>query len=237
IVGDQTIKLGMTQPEHLRLLQQTNLIPLSELFKVSSRQLHESNDNSRNIFYAESWALVHYLIQSQKGGGLNKFLDAVLKGTPEEKAFQDTFQMTYAQMESELKKYVTKSVYTYSELTLKDKLTFDADMHMAAVGDAEINARLGDLLYHTSQTEDAEPYLVAALKADPNMSMANMTMGMVKLVQRKYDEAKQFLEKATAGDQKNYLAYYRYAYLLSRDGRDEFGFVRALPKETADKAR
>jgi len=237
IAEDQKIKLGLPQADHLALLRQTNLIPLSELFKVSSRQLHESTDNSRNIFYAESWALVHYLLISGRGDSLNKFLLAVLKGTPEEKAFQDAFQMTYAQMETELKKYVDNGTFKYSELTLKNKLTFDSEMQTAAVSDAEISGRLGDLLYHTDRIDDAEPYLLAALKQDPNLSMANTTMGMVKLRQRKYDEAKLYLEKATSGDQKNYLAYYRYAYLLSRDGRDEFGYVRTIPPEIAAKAR
>jgi len=237
VVDDQTIKLGLADSNHLFLLQQSKLMPLEQLFKVSNRQLHAQGGHSRSIFYAESWALIHYLILGNKGPGLDKFLAAVLKGTPQDKAFKDAFQMDYTQMEAELQKYVNKSSYQYLNITLKNKLNFEADMVTAPYSDADMNFRLGDLLYHTNRNEDAEPYLLAALKLNPDMSPANTTMGMVKLEQRKFDEARQYLEKATAGDQKNHLAFYRYAYLLSREGRDDLGFVREIPKETADKAR
>ena len=228
IENDQVAKLGLTREEHLYLLQQSKLIPLDQLFAVSNRQLHAQGDHSRSIFYAESWALIHYLIQTNKGEGLSKFLNAVMNGVPEEKAFQDAFQINYAQMESELKKYVAKNTYQYHNVTFKNKMTFDLDMQASPYNEAETNARLGDLLYHSNRVDDAEPFLLNALKIDPELNMANTTLGMVKMRQRKYDEAKQYLEKATKGSQSNHLAYYSYAYLLSREGQNEFGMSRGM---------
>ena len=237
IENDQIAKLGLPDSNHIYLLQQTKLIPLDQLFKVSNRQLHAQGDHSRSIFYAESWALVHYLIQTNKDAGLSKFLTAVIAGTPEDKAFQDAFQIPYSQMEAELKKYVSKSSYQYHNITFKNKLDFDSGMQVAPYSEANTNARLGDLLYHTDRADDAEPFLTNALKLDPASSMANTTLGMVKIRQRKFDEAKQYLETATSLDQRNHLAFYQYALLLSREGRDEFGYVRNFPQETAEKIR
>jgi len=62
-------------------------------------------------------------------------------------------------------------------------------------------------------------------------------LGMVKVRQRKYEDAKTLLEKAITADQKNHMAYYQYAYLLSREGRDDFGYVRGFPPETAARMR
>ena len=235
INDDQNIKIGLPLSRHISLLQESKLIPLADLFRIGNRQLTGTGDHSRSIFYAESWALIHYLILTKKP--LDKFLSEVLKGVPQDKAFKDSFQMDYSQMESELRKYVSKNTYQYTNIILKNKLDFDTGMQVAPYPEAAVSARLGDLLYHTSRDSDAEPYLLAALKLEPDMSMANTTLGMVKLRQRKFDEARQYLEKATSGDQKNPMAYYRYAYLLSRDGRDEFGMVSAFPKETAEKMR
>jgi tetratricopeptide (TPR) repeat protein len=237
IVDDQKVKLGLPQSSHIYLLQQTRLMPLDQLFKISNRQLLAQGGHSRSIIYAESWALIHYLILGGKGAGLDKFLGAVLRGVPQDKAFQDAFQMTYAQMEAELKKYVGKSTYQYVDITLKNKLDFDSQMQVSPYPESDASARLGDLLYHNNRADDAEPFLINALKLDPDLSMANTTMGMVKMRQRKFDEAKQYLEKATAGEQKNHLAFYQYAYLLSREGRDDLGFVRGISKETAEKIR
>ena len=237
VIDDQKVKLGLPDSGHLYLLQQTKLIPLDQLFQVTNRQLHAQGSHSRSIIYAESWALMHYLILTGKGTSVDKFLSSVLRGTAQDQAFRDAFKMTYAQMESELRRYVGKSTYQYMNITLKNKLSFEADMHAAPYTEAKANAHLGDLLYHTNRADDAEPYLMAALKAEPEMSMANTTLGMVKMRQRKFDEARQYLEKATAGEQKNHLAFYQYAYLLSREGRDDFGYVRDIPIETAEKMR
>jgi tetratricopeptide (TPR) repeat protein len=237
IENDQKVMLGIQVADHILLLQQSKLMPLDQLFKVTGRQWLAQGHGTRSILYAESWALIHYLIFSGKGPAMDKFLNAVLKDVPEEKAFQDAFQMTYAQMESELKKYVNKNSFQYYILTLKNKLDFDSQMQVASYGEADTNARLGDFLYHTNRFDDAEPFLTSALNIDPNLSAANTTMGMVKLRQRKFDEAKQYLEKAASEDQKNHMALYQYAYLLSREGSDDLGFRREISKESAEKIR
>lgn len=237
IEEDQKVKLGLPQGNHLLLLQQSKLIPLDTLFKISNYALHQNGDHSRSIFYAESWALIHYFVQNGKTEGLAKFLDLSIKDVPAEKAFQDAFQTTYAQMEKDLRKYVEQNSYKYSMITFKNKLLFDTEMQTSALPEAASSAYLGDLLYHTNRADDAESYLQKALTLDPNSSMANTTFGMVKIRQRKYDEAKKYLEKAISEDQKNHLAFYRYAYLLSREDRDEFGYVASFPAEKTAKMR
>lgn len=237
IENDQKAKLGLPRAGHLQLLQQSKFIPLADLFKITNYQLLQTGDHSRSIFYAESWALIHYLIQGNKGDALSKFLGLVLKDVPQEKAFQDAFQMSYADMEKELRKYVGKASYQYMWYQFPEKLTFDADMTTQPIDEATSNAYLGDLLYHVNRADDAESFLTAALKLQPEMSMANTSLGMVKLRQRKFDDAKTYLQKAIAEDQKNHMAYYQYAYLLSREGRDEFGYVKAFSDETETKMR
>lgn len=237
IEDNQKLKLGLPQSNHLNLLQQNKLMPLSTLFGISNYQLHQTGDHSRSIFYAQSWALIHYLMQGGKGDGLGKFLGFLLRNVPPEKAFQDAFQTNYNNMESELRKYVGKSSFQYNIFTLNKPMIFDADMQVSPLTDAASNAYLGDLLYHNNRVDDAEPFLMNALNIDPSLSMANTTLGMVKIKQRKFDEAKGFLEKAIAGDQKNHNAFYQYAYLLSREGRDEFGYVQRFDSAAAAKMR
>jgi len=237
IEGDQKIKLGLPQSNHLALLQQNKLMPLDTLFGISNRQLLESGGHSRNIFYAQSWALIHYLMQSGKGETLGKFLGLLIKNVSPEKAFQDAFQTNYQQMEKDLRKYVGKSSYQYNIFVLKNKLAFDAEMQASPLDEAETNAYLGDLLYHNNRPDDAEPYLVKSLKLNSDSSMANTALGMIKVKQRKFDDARIYLEKAISKDPKNHNAFYRYAYLLSREGQDEFGFVQRFSDATAAKMR
>lgn len=237
IESDQKVKLGLPQNGHLQLLQQIKLIPLETFFKISNYALHQNENHSRSIFYAQSWALIHYLVQSGKSEGLGKFLTLALKDVPSEKAFQAAFQMTYAQMEKELKKYVGQNSYKYTLITFKNKLAFDGEMQTSIMSEADTNAYLGDLLYHTNRDEDAESYLQKAIALNADSSMATTTFGMVKLRQNKFDEAKTYLEKAISLGQSNYIALYRYAFLLSREGSDEFGYVKTFAADKLAKMR
>ncbi|MBX7171250.1 MAG: tetratricopeptide repeat protein [Pyrinomonadaceae bacterium] len=240
IEDDIKAKLGLPQSQHIELLRQTKLIPLQQLFSVTNYSLKENGNHSRSIFYAQSWALIHYLIQGSKGAkndGLNKFLNAILNNVPLEKAFQDSFQMSFAEMEKELNKYISQSTYQYQYYTFKQKLVFDNEMSARPISESDANAYLGDLLFHIHRIEDAEPFLQKTLAADPNSSLANTTLGSLKIRQRKFDEAKKYLEKAISNDHKNHMAYYNYAYLLSREGMDEFGFVSKFDSEKARQMR
>jgi tetratricopeptide (TPR) repeat protein len=237
IADDIDVKLGLPQSNHIYLLQQSKLMPLDMLFNATHHQVHGAGGHSRSIFYAQSWALMHYLIQSGKTDALGNFLARLRSGAEPQPAFEQAFQTTYKQMENDLRKYISGSSYKYSQIRFKTKLTFDNDMQVSMLDDATSNAYLGDLLYHSNRPDDAERYLIDALKTSPDSPLANTALGMVKIRQRKFDDARRYLEKAIASDPKNHSAYYQYAYLLSREGRDEFGFVRNFAPATAAKMR
>lgn len=237
IIDDQKVQLGYPEPRHLYLLQNNKLMPLEQLFAVTNYQLHQFGEHSQNIFYAESWALVHYLLQGGKVDSLAKLLDALSHNVPPKKAFEDAFQTTYAQMESELRKYVGASKYNYTQILFKSKLLFDDSMTVTPVNESLSNAYLGDLLVHTNQADDAEPFLQQALTLDPNSTIANTALGMARVRQHKFAEARTYLEKAVSGDRTSHLALFHYAYLLSREAGGEFGMVGTFSPEVAARIR
>ena len=202
IKEDQKVYLGNLQNNHLLLLQQNKLIPLKDFFGIDNYSLHQNGNHSRSIFYAQAWALIHYLIQANNGantGNMSKFLNLVMNKVEPEKAFQQIFQSDYATMEKSLKKYVEQRSFVGTLVTLPQKLTFDAEMKTVPLSEAEANAYLGDLLYHTHEFDNAETYLQKAVTLDANSSIANTSLGLVKMKQRKFDEAKKYLEKAMTG--------------------------------------
>jgi tetratricopeptide (TPR) repeat protein len=240
IENDQKVTLGDIQPGHLQLLQTNQLIPLKTFFEIDNFSLHQNGNHSRSIFYAQAWALIHYLIQGNKGASsdnMNKFLNLSIGNVEPAKAFQEAFQMDYAAMEVALKKYVEQRKFQISVITFKNKLVFDTEMSVLPLPEAEANAYLGDLLYHTHEYADAETYLKKALALDPNSALANTSLGLVKMQDRKFEEAKKYLEKAMASDPKNHFVYYNYAFILSRESMDEFGYVAKYQPETAKKMR
>lgn len=240
IENDQKVTLGDIEPGHLQLLQQTQLMPLRDFFGVDGYTLLQQGNHSRSIFYAQAWAMIHYLIQGNKGAntdGMYKFLNLLANDVEPEKAFREVFQMDYAAMEAALKKYVEQRKFQASLVTFQKKLVFDTEMFVAPLAEADANAYLGDLLYHTREYADAETYLNKALALDPNSALANTSLGLVRMRDRKFAEAKKHLEKAIAADQKNHFVYYNYAFILSRENMDEFGYVSKFPADAAKKMR
>jgi tetratricopeptide (TPR) repeat protein len=237
IAEDQKVTLGLLQDSHLRLLQQTKLIPLKQFFEVDSYSLHSSGDHSRSIFYAQAWALIHYLIQGNNGKSLQQFLSLVLKDLEPEAAFKEAFNSDYATMEKELNAYIAKNKFTASLFSLKEKLVFDAEMSVSPLSEENANAYLGDLLLHIRAYDAAEAQLRKTLDVNPANSMANVSMGLVKFRQRDFPQAKKYLEQAITSDQKNHFAHYNYALVLSRESVDEFGYIQKFPEASAAKMR
>ncbi len=238
IKDNQKFTLGDLHDEHLELLQQNKLIPLDAFFNIDNYSLHEQSDDGVGLFYAQAWALMHYLIQGN-GGARNaqlfKFLDLVMSGKSARESFTQAFQTDYSTMEKELKKYVEQNTYRVSVATFKNKLTFDTEMQTSALTEADAKAYLGDLLLHSDRLPEAETHLQQALSLNQNSSMAQISLGLVKLRQDNFAEAKKYLEKALQSDSSNYLAYYTYAFVLSREGMTDFGFVSDYDAGQAEK--
>jgi len=123
--------LGKVIPNHVLYLREQKMLPLSALFAVDHNSPYYNEGNKRGVFYAESWALVHYLIQADKGQHLPQlgvFLNLIGTGTPIEEAFKKAFQVDYSVIEKELKDYFGGNHYTMTRATFERKLEFDEDM-------------------------------------------------------------------------------------------------------------
>jgi tetratricopeptide (TPR) repeat protein len=239
ITDDQQVMLGKPISNHVFLLREKKMLPLRALFQVDHKSPEYNERAKQSIFYAESWALMHYLIQSKEGQRLKemgKFLDLMNANVPMEEAFQKAFSMTFVEMEKELRNYVQRDRYPVTSWQFENKVKFDNEMQAAPITEAEAQAYLGDLLLHSNRPE-AEAYLQKALELDPNLAMAHASLGMLRVRQQKPIEARKSLERAVAGNSQNYLTHYYYAYALSREGMAEGELVSSYPAETAAKMR
>ncbi len=187
------------------------------------------------MFYAESWALVHYLILGNNGQRLpqlGKFLQLISNNVGLEDAFKQAFQMDVESLEKELRKYIEGHTFRMQIATFEHKLEFDSEMKVAPVTEAEAQAFLGDLLLHINKLSEAEVRLQQALTLDPKVAMAQASLGILRARQGQFAEARKNLQEAVKEDSNNYLAHYYYAYALSREGMDTNNFVRSYSPET-----
>src|SRR5215207_3978089 len=171
VEDDRQVHLGRLIDYHILLLREQKMIPLSQLFAVTHHSLERNRHDVRNLFYAESWALVHYLILGNDGKRLpqlGEFLSLAKKGVPTDEAFRRAFQTDTAGMERELQKYVRAHTFMSRVTTFRQKLVFDSQLTAAPLTEAQAEAYLGDLLLHINRADDAAARLRHALDLDPS---------------------------------------------------------------------
>ena len=240
VAEDERITLGALQHQYLSLLRQNKLIPLDVFFNIDNYSLHQQSDDGVGLFYAQAWALMHYLIHGKDGARkaqMYKFLELAASGKSSKKAFEEAFKIDFAAMENELKKYVEQTSYRISIASFKEKIVFDSRVEISPFSDLEAKSTLGELLLHSNRLSEAETHFTEILLENPDLSSALIGLGLVKMRQKKFAEAKKLLEKAVANDQKNYLAFYNYAEVLSRENMTDFGFVSEYDAANAQTMR
>ena len=239
ITGDLQVVLGKPIPTHVSRLRQNQLLPLKTLFQVDRQSPYYNESDKQSVFYAQSWALMHYLIAGKDGQlktQLGKFVDLMAANVPMEQAFQQSFAMSFENMENELRVYVRRDRYPTVSGVFESKLGFDVDMKTARLSEAEAQAYLGDLMLQGDRSE-AEYYIQNALALDPNLAMAHASLGLLKARQGKSQEARTGMERAVAADPQNYLLHYYYAFVLSRTGIAATDMVLGFTPETIAKMR
>ena len=132
--GDRKVTLGKPLAAHVFLLRENKFVPLARLFAVDHGDPEYNERDKKGVFYAEAWALVHYLMlgnNGQRQPQFSKYLSLLADGSAIGEAFQTAFQTDFATLEKELRTYISRSSYPIQEYSLNAKLDFDATMQSA----------------------------------------------------------------------------------------------------------
>ena len=228
--------LGAPIYPYIQLLRGEGLLPLQTLFSINTNSPHYNEDDKSGIFYGQSWALVHYLMLGDSGRQeqFRRFLQQVGRGDDAAKAIESSFGISVAALEEELRSYVRRGNLTAQRIANIDPQTYSSYLAMqrSALSEGEANYYLGDLLQHSGRDNEAERYLKQAVALDPGFTPSYASLGVLYVHQRRYAEAKKYLQKATSSPQ-NALVHYLHAYVLSRDNVSADGRVSGYSPENA----
>src|SRR5437660_793470 len=237
---NRRVILGDLVSNHVLYLRENKLLPLRTLFAVDYKSPYYNEGNKMNIFYAESWMLMHYLLQGEsqkRRPQLARFIDLAGSKITVDEAFQQAFQISLDAFEKDFKTYVQGAKYMATAVAFEKKLDFDSQMQSAPVTEGEAQAYLGDLLLHTRRFNDAESHLQQALTLSPELPMAEASLGMLRVRQGRLADARQYLEKAVTGNSQNYLAHFYFAYALSGLTLEGMQVVHSYAPEVAATMR
>ena len=216
-IESQKVLVGTPSTTNVMILRNKTPIPVSTLFEVDNSSPYYNEENKTSIFYAESWALTHYLITRdwhQHTHRLNDFVTLLGQNTPQAEAAVRTIGDPKA-LQAVLGQYIYKFSFTAERLE-KPKLE-QGDFRVRTISEAESLAVRADFMVHDGQYAKAEGMLEASIKLDPKLAAAYESMGLAYFQQGNKAEAEKWLAQAVKLDPESYLANYYYAASLLRE--------------------
>jgi len=232
--GRQTeFTLGRAPEQHIMTLSTPQqFIPLKTLLTIRDGSPEYNEESKQGMFYAESWAIVHYFLFGADGKRRNQFgqfLTALAKGDPFEDSFGDAFQTDYGTIEDEVRDYIRKrSSWGTMKVTSREPVAGDArNTSAVTLSDAESEYYLGDLLLHLNRPMDAESHLTTATSKAPDLAAAQASLALLRVRQKRYDDAFALLKKTAESDLKNPIVAFYYAYVLERADAENAGVGNA----------
>ena len=222
-VRDKEVMLGQPSLNSLMLLQQNRLIPLPVLFKVDAASPYYHEEQKGGVFYAESWALTHYLeVQDfhDHANRIGKYMSLTSRGTDAVTAAEQAFG-DLMQLEAALGAYTRAGRYTYFQKSMAGVQINDASFTVTPLTVADADAIRADFLAGMSRADDARALADAALKTDANNAKAHEAMGRIEYAAGHHAEARKWYAEAAALDPEDSVAQYYSGALAAMAGASD----------------
>ena len=205
-------------------------LSMVDLFTMKHDGSGTREGTHNTLYYAQSWMVVHYLVNRNKMPEAGTYFDLVLnQKVPVEKAMVQAFDLSPAQMEDAVKTYfkslsglgialdqAKKPIANPVDIQQPDHfaLPFDADdvgMAVSSVKDEEARAVIGDVMARIPEHRDQALRDLQQLTADPkDNEAAHRGLARDDLWQKKFDAAADELEKAADLNPRDpWIWYYR----------------------------
>jgi Tfp pilus assembly protein PilF len=212
-VNGTVATMGVADPALIEELRHNKLIPLDVLFHVDAASPYYNEENKVSVFYAESWALTHYLMIGDKQAHRQMLLDyagALASGSSPDQAAAKAFG-DLKKLQDDLSRYIGKFSFSYFQMKAPAELA-PAELHVRELTDAEEEAYRGGF-FAIRRRPEAKQILQNAVNLDPRLALAHQNLGIEEYLEGNRDSALTSISEAVKLDSKNGLARYLRAYL------------------------
>lgn len=236
----RSAEIGRPIARHVRLLRQ-RFLPLSQLLAVSaSSELYDEGER-RSIFYAEAWALTHYLMLEMPDGPalINRYGAAAVEGRAPDQVFRDVFGVTPTEFEPRLREYVSRSMFRSRAYTFPTRIDAENVGAARTLSQGEADAWLGDLQRRVGRQAEGAARIERAAEEDPKTARVHIALGRLRLDQDRALDARMALSRAIEIDpaSADAFAWSAYAHMVTGnlpEARAAIARARALEPERPD---
>ena len=216
---DDRARIGKGDPYLQAVLDRHPLMPLSTLFAVDHHSPYYHEQDKGSMFYAESWALTHYLKDKDDLDGthrLNDFLDLLQRNVDPTDAATQAFGDLDA-LELNFRKAAISMHYAVSEVSGSTDVD-ESSFLVQPLTPPQADVFRADLLAHIGRENDARMLAQGILRDDAGSVAAHEIMGYIAYRQLDFDETRKWCQEAIKLDPGNFMAHYLFGVASIRKG-------------------
>jgi Flp pilus assembly protein TadD len=193
--GGNKASIGEPLTAHLMSLR-NEWLGLDELRAVQQNSPLYDEEERRSVLYAESWVLVHYLLQGTppRREHLMKYISATEAGTPEEEAWGRIFGQQA--IEAGLRDYVDRAQSKMAGVTLTS-IVESGPITVSPMPDGDADGFLGDFLFRVGREGEAIARLQSAAER-PGGARARAELARISARQNRAADARALVARAGA---------------------------------------
>jgi tetratricopeptide (TPR) repeat protein len=210
-VGDRDVRTGTADKAHLYMLGKNEWLPMRTLLGVTKDSPYYNEKNPASIFYAESWAVAHYLLvdaEARREQLLNKYLAAWQKSGDPVAAGAEAFG-DLDRFGEKIKSYL-KTTDWRGGIAVPGGGAADTGGNFAVrnLSEGEVLALRGDFLMHREQLDAAEPLVEQAVTLDAKSPDTHGALGFFEYRSGNYEDAAEEFARAMALGSRDFMTFY-----------------------------
>jgi tetratricopeptide (TPR) repeat protein len=222
-IRDKDVLLGQASENDILYLRQNRLLPLTTLLTVDHNSPYYHEENKGSVFYAESWALTHFLEVNDKQNNtdrIKQYAQLLIQGKDSVSAAQQAFG-DLKKLQSQLDSYVGQASFGAFKMNVSFPVD-TASFQLKPISEPQANAIRARVLIDNNRRKDALNLLNAALRDEPENALAHETMGYLMFRDQEFTQARKWYGEALKLDPHSLLANYYYGAISLRTGSREY---------------
>ena len=225
-INSKRVRIGKEIEPHMNLLLARPWLTAAQLAaERPAAATDQEQTEAENVFYAESWAMVHMLNLSPKyRDHLPQFIQFLSESRDSAEAFRMAFGHDFEHAVAELPSYL-KNIRSV-QIDIPPPKPFVA-ARAEPLSEVEALLLRGDVALRRGLGEEARNLFEQAAKEHPESATAQAELGMLAMTQNRPGDARRYLEQALKLDDKDATILFEYA-LLQRDAGAGDDKVREL---------
>jgi tetratricopeptide (TPR) repeat protein len=232
LLSGERATTGTVDRGHVYVLSKNEWLPMETLFQVSETSPFYNERDPASVFYAESWATVHYLLldpEARRADLFKKYLvewdsgaDAVSAGRTSLGDLK-TFELA-------VKKYVGQANWRPGVELPGIAGLESASWKVRTLAPAEVLALRGDYFTHRRMMDEARPLLEEAAKTGPEIAGVREALGYFYFRNSDFAEAQEQMKRAIALGAEDFTPYFVLGSLELRNVAESEDDVRDARK-------